>query len=127
MKGVRDFSEITTIQGLEIIFDSKQTIGTRIFWLVVVIWMFCMGMYWSIEMYNNWVGNPVLYTIRTTAQSVKGVEFPSITICSPGNSEIVTNAKLLTQFNDYLMKDLRKNSSIDPLYLATLFVQVYLK
>jgi hypothetical protein len=124
MKGVRDFSEITTIQGLEIIFDSKQTIVTRIFWLIVVIWMSCMGVYWSIEIYNNWVGNPVLTTIKTTGQSVKAVEFPSITICSPGNSEIVTNAKLLTQFKDYLLKNLKLDSSIDPLHLAKLLVKV---
>ena len=71
MKSIRDFSEITTIQGLEIIFDSKQPIFTRIFWLIVVVWMSCMGLYWSIQMYSDWSGQQVFTPIATLAQSVK--------------------------------------------------------
>jgi hypothetical protein len=125
MKSVGDFSKITTIQGLEIIFDSKQPIFTRIFWLVIIVWMSGMGIYWSIQMYLNWTGQQVFIPIASLGRPVKEVEFPSITICSPGNSEIVTNAKLLTQFKDYLTKDLQLESSLDPLYLATLFVKVH--
>jgi hypothetical protein len=52
------------------------------------------------------------------AESVKSVEFPSVTICSSGNSEVVTNAKLLTQFKDFLTKVLNVTSDMSPLDLA---------
>ena len=62
-----DYTEFSTIQGLIYIFISHQTIIGRIFWSVVIILMLMLGIYWCREAYNNWVNQPVLTTVTTTA------------------------------------------------------------
>ena len=56
------------------------------------------------------------------AQPLNKVEFPSVTFCSSGNSEVVTNAKLLTQYKDFLTNVLNMTTSdMSPLEMATQF------
>ena len=55
--------------------------------------MVSLGFYWSIEIYLGWQDQPVLTTATTTALPVGAVEFPAITICTPGfNYEIFHSA-----------------------------------
>ena len=116
------FAKIRRYQGLGYLIASKKI---KLFRFILFMFLFCMGTYYSIQMYFKWVDHPVLTTIARTAQSVKSVEFPSITICSPGSSESVTNAAIIKQFKDYLTNDLHLNSSLVQLYLATLNPKVY--
>ena len=45
----------------------------RIFWIIVVLSMFCLGVYLCNKLYKDWQENPVITTITTTAYSVKRV------------------------------------------------------
>ena len=121
---IQEFTEHSTIQGIDSIFASRQTRSSRIFWSVIVLSMLSLGINWSAKMYTDWNSNPVLTTITTTGRSVKVVDFPSITICAPGNSELVTAAKLLAQFKDYLTYDLKLPNNLDPLHLANYMIKV---
>ena len=60
--------------------------------------MIILGCYWSIQSYQDWVGNPVVTTINTTAYPVGNLDFPAVTICSQGTNEDILVAGIdLTQ------------------------------
>ena len=82
---IKDYSDYAAIQGLNYIFFANQTLFGRIFWIIVVTMMLCLGVYWSITAYLDWQDQLVLTTITTTAYSVKQIEFPAVTFCSPGD------------------------------------------
>ena len=82
---IKDYSDYAAIQGLNYIFFTNQTLFGRIFWIIVVTMMLCLGVYWSITAYLDWQDQLVLTTITTTAYSVKQIEFPAVTFCSPGD------------------------------------------
>ena len=124
IKIIQEYTEHSTIQGIDSIFASRQTRFSMIFWSVTVLSMLSLGINWSFKMYTDWNSYPVLTTITTTGQSVKVVEFPSVTICTPGNSKLVTTAKLLTQFKNYLTYDLQLPNNLDPLHLANYMIKV---
>ena len=80
--------------------------------------MLSIGVLWSVQMYNDWKANQVLTTIKTIAHSVKDIEFPSVTFCSKGNNEIITNATLFKKFYDFLQKKNNISTSYPPLEIA---------
>ena len=67
-----------------VFFLFKQTIIGKIFWSLTVILLLALGIYWSVQSYNDWQSQQVLTTIKTTAYSVEQLEFPTVTFCSPG-------------------------------------------
>ena len=69
LKIVQEFTEHSTIQGLESIFASTQTRFSKTFWSVVVLSMLSLGIDWSVKMYSDWDSNQVLTTITTTGVS----------------------------------------------------------
>ena len=56
------------------IFNNQQTIIGRIFWSLVLILLFSLGLYWCAQSYQNWKNNPVLTTITTTTFSINEVK-----------------------------------------------------
>ena len=84
---VRDYSEYSTIQGIIYLFQSNQTQCGKMFWLLVVIAMLILGTYWSVTAYNDWILNPVLTTVKTSAFKIKNLEFPALTICGQVKSK----------------------------------------
>ncbi len=46
--------------------------------------MLFLGAYWSITTYNDWIDNPVLTTVKTSALKIENIDFPALTICSQG-------------------------------------------
>ena len=70
---ITDYAELSTIQGLVYIFLTYQTTFGKLFWTMVVTFMFALGTYWCIGVYNDWQKNPTLTTVTTTAYPVKQV------------------------------------------------------
>ena len=68
-----DYTDRSTIQGLNYIFNPDQTWIGRIFWTLVVAFMLILGLYWCYQLYDDWRSNPVLTTIRTTGLPVEKV------------------------------------------------------
>ena len=79
---IKKYAELSSIQGVAYIFESRRPVAQKIYWTTTVCLMFIMGLYWSANIFMNWNENQVLTTIRS-ASDMK-VEFPSVTFCSQG-------------------------------------------
>jgi hypothetical protein len=76
IENLRNYSEISTIQGIVYIFQSGQSIIGRLFWILVVVLMTSLATYWSLQAYWEWEEFPVLTSLKTPALAVKEIEFP---------------------------------------------------
>ena len=104
LKVLEDFSEYSTIQGLVYIFQRRQTLVGRIFWIFVVLVMLSLGISTSIDSYNAWQRSPVLTTLTSAALPVRYIEFPAFTICAPGMNNDILRAVVIREFKIYLEK-----------------------
>jgi hypothetical protein len=91
---IKDYSEYSTIQGVIYIFQTNQTQIGKVFWSMVIIAMLALGTYWSVCAYQDWLNNPVMTTIKTSALPVKEISFPAVTICGQGMNEDIVIAGL---------------------------------
>lgn len=98
---VKDYSEYSTIQGVIYLFQSGQTQCGKLFWSLVVLAMLILGTYWSGTAYNDWVTNPVLTTVKTSALKIKNIDFPAITICGQGVYANILQAGWFKVFYNY--------------------------
>jgi hypothetical protein len=88
----KDYSEYSTIQGVVYIFQSNQTQFGKVFWSMVIIAMLALGTYWSVCAYQDWLDNPVMTTIKTSALPIKEISFPAVTICGQGMNEDILSS-----------------------------------
>ena len=89
---IQDYSESSTIQGVVYIFQKNQTLYGKVFWLLVILGMLSLGTLWSVWAYQDWIDNPVMTTIKTSALPIKDISFPAVTICGQGmNDDIITS------------------------------------
>jgi len=56
------------------------------------------GTHWSITAYNDWQESPILTTLVNPALSIDAIEFPAVTICSPGMNEDIFKVWILPTF-----------------------------
>jgi hypothetical protein len=56
-------------------------------------------------------------TIFSTGVSVSEIEFPSVTFCSQGNSDIISEASLIEKYNNFLRNNYGIKNDLDPLTL----------
>jgi hypothetical protein len=89
---IKDYSEYSTIQGVVYIFQSNQTQFGKVFWSLVIIAMLALGTYWSVCAYQDWLDNPVMTTIKTSALPIKEISFPAVTICGQGMNEDILSS-----------------------------------
>ena len=57
----------------------------RLIWTGIVSAATILGVCMSIEMWFDWKASPVVTTIGTTALPIADLNFPAVTLCSPGN------------------------------------------
>ena len=114
---LQDYSEYSTIQGVIYLFQSNQTQCGRMFWLLVVIAMLILGTYWSVIAYNDWISNPVLTTVKTSAFKIKNLEFPALTICGQGANTNIISAGFYKIFFNYT-KQRNVSFGMSPLWFA---------
>ena len=74
-------------------------------------------------MYLDWRDNQVVTTIDTTAYLVKHIDFPSVTFCSYGHSQLIINATIIKMFQDFLSKTYGVKGTVSPLQLAELITK----
>ena len=115
---MQEFTQISTIQGVGYIFSSKTSSFSKLFWLIAFSFLLGCGITWSVQMYSDWQNQQVLTTINSTSYSIKNVKFPSVTFCTPGNMEIVTNASLFKMFNDFLGTEYGIKVDLSPMVVA---------
>jgi hypothetical protein len=62
-----------------------------------------------------------------SAYSVKNMDFPSVTFCSPGNNEVITNATLIKMFYEFLQRHYNITTDYSPLEISKLLNKVKFK
>ena len=74
----------------------------RVLWLAICITSLCLGVYWTVEAWNQWKDAPILTTVLDTGRPIEHIDYPGITICSQGwIQEVVSNA-INKQTKEYL-------------------------
>ena len=64
--------------------DSKLSILTNLFWLLVCVCCSTFAIYLVRESYTMWQKEPVITTLKSFGKPVTEITFPTVTICSPG-------------------------------------------
>ena len=65
---LRQYSQNASICGLHYAFESNQTLAGRIIWMIALLVLSVLGIYMSVENYNQWQDEPVLTTMTKTGQ-----------------------------------------------------------
>jgi hypothetical protein len=104
MNAIKSYSEYSTIQGIVYIFQSKQTVGGKIFWILVVSFFLFLGVRFSQSAFTNWKNSPVLTTLTSTAHPIKKIDFPAFTICGQGMNDDVLYAGMTQQILNFFQK-----------------------
>ena len=91
MYGVSSFLESSTIHGFSHIATSKRV--ARIFWIFVVFFGFLGAVFLINSSFEAWNDSPVNTIIETL--SIKGIEFPKVSVCPPRNAYTNLNYDIL--------------------------------
>ena len=81
-KTAQQYSESTTIHGIQYIFENDKFMFDRILWILIVICGIFFAVYLSVLAHVEWKNNPVLTTVATTGFPIEKIDFPAITICA---------------------------------------------
>ena len=79
---IREYTENTTIHGINYIFESGIPIIERLLWIVAMIIMLIFASFLSLSAYKEWEDHPVVTTVMSTGKPIEEIEFPAITICA---------------------------------------------
>ena len=89
----QQYSESTTIHGIQYIFENDKFMFDRILWILIVICGIFFAVYLSVLAHVEWKNNPVLTTVATTGFPIEKIDFPAITICAQVCCLLEYNAK----------------------------------
>ena len=64
-------------------------------------------------------------TIFSTGVSVSEIEFPSVTFCSQGNTDIISEAALIEKYNEFLRNNYGIKNNLDPLTLIKILKVIF--
>jgi hypothetical protein len=65
---LEQYSQNATICGLHYAFEPNQSLAGRIIWMLALMILSGLGIYMSIQNYQQWKEEPVLTTLTTTGQ-----------------------------------------------------------
>ncbi len=86
-----DLGEVSTVHGLRYSLVPRKQKSTwwldldRLVWALIVVTATVLASYLSFETYSTWSETPVVTTIGSTALPITALDFPAVTLCSPGN------------------------------------------
>jgi len=95
---LRDYPTYSTISGLVFLSKPDQSRVERVFWPLVIVSMISIGFYSSWSLYDDWINEPVLTNVKTTALHISQVPFPAVTICTPGLDNDVFKAAFIQMY-----------------------------
>ena len=81
---VKEYSERTTIHGINYVFASFLTFQDRIFWLVIFLGGLVFSVYLSIDAFIDWRKNMIITRFENSELPVTEIAFPAVTICNQG-------------------------------------------
>ena len=90
---VKEYSDHTTIHGINYVFASFLSFHDRLFWLFIFIAGLIFSVYLSLDAFLDWRKNMIVTRFENSELPVTEIEFPAVTICSQGlNMENVAQA-----------------------------------
>ena len=96
MDSLREFLETSTIHGLAHISSDPSKLSKG-FWLFVVFFGFSTASYLINSSYDDWQASPIATSIST--HPISELEFPTVTVCPPENSNTALNYDLMRARN----------------------------
>ena len=85
-KTVKGLADVTTVHGLRYALRSNSPYSfDRILWTVIVVSATIAVLVTSWSLYSGWQAHPVMTTIGNVSLPISELDFPAITICTPGN------------------------------------------
>ena len=102
--GVKEFLGSSTIHGLSYIAANRRF--ARLFWICVVLAGFTGAAYLIQQSFSSWAVSPITTTIET--RSIRGIDFPNVTVCPPRNSFTSLLPDLVRSRNINFTQEIRK-------------------
>ena len=103
-------------------FIEKNCLSFPRYWLK---WAFLFCFFWHIWLFKQYLVQFIwINYFSKTAYSVMNVDFPSVTFCSPGINEVITNATLIKMFYDFLQNKFNITTDHSPFEIANLLNKV---
>ena len=92
----REFLDTSTIHGLAYISSAPSKLS-KIFWFLIVVTGFSCAFYFINSSYEDWQATPIATSIST--HLISELEFPTVTVCPPENSNTALNYDLVRAQN----------------------------
>ena len=106
---VKEYSDHTTIHGINYVFASFLSFQDRLFWLIIFIAGLIFSVYLSLDAFLDWRKNMIVTRFENSELPVTEIEFPAVTICSQGlNMENVAKA-VTRDFYEWHEEKTRRN------------------
>ena len=93
-----EYSQQSTVHGIAYAFDKSLSRSDRFLWLICCVAFAILAGYFTFHSYNNWQENLVVISLKNLAKPVDEINFPAVTICSPGLYMHLTEAALMEDF-----------------------------
>ena len=86
-KTINELADVSTVHGLRYVLktSSNKHAFDRIAWILIVVGATAIGIILSANTWIHWRDNPVVTTIGSASLPITSLDFPAVTICSPGN------------------------------------------
>ena len=101
-----DYTESSSLHGISYAFERNVHCWSRIFWTLICLGFFSLGVVMILQVYNDWRGSPVLTTVGDPAYPVTDIEFPAIVICGLGSLESRMHKALAKQIHEKVKYDI---------------------
>ena len=100
---VRDYLSNSSIHGLQYLDNRNHSTCGRVFWIITVcIALICTSIQ-VINIWYQWVDDPVVTTLSTISLPVEKIAFPAVTLCPQGSTEDIIDNVLYNQFEEWLI------------------------
>ena len=85
--------------------DQKLPRLTRILWLLICLLCSGFALFLVLESYTEWQSKPIITTLKETSKPVSEINFPTVTICSPGFYTENVKVALEKSFNQWRFQE----------------------
>ncbi len=77
----RRFLESSSLPCVKYICDESAGTAIRLIWALLVGISMCTGITFIMQEYKFWEENPILVVVDTFSQPIRGIQYPTLTIC----------------------------------------------
>ena len=103
LRNLRDYSSASSIHGIPYLGNNGHSTCGRVFWMMTVcIALICTSVV-VINIWHQWIENPVVTTLDTISLPVEQIDFPAVTLCPQGSTEDIIDNVFYHQFEEWIL------------------------